>query len=284
MVLVATGNAGPRNPEGPVVAFFDVDGTLVYRTPESGPGMFARPRVVDAVCAFVRSGGIAVLSTGRSLCGVNEVRSQMPFGGFVTMDGAYVEFDGKAVVDQCFSRDLLEQTVEAMRSVDMSCFLQGTEICAQLSPDGRNPFGDVVAAARDIMGLAAIKPDLRFGKIDFFGDDYDRFCKSEFLARELTYYDVGDGCHELVMSGVNKGAGARALLRALEQAWGVAPSRVFTFGDSENDLSLFEIADVAVAMGQAAEHIRVAADYVTDTCADDGVATALEHFGFVGIE
>lgn len=38
-----------RSGHGPVVAFFDVDGTLVYRTKESGPGTCARPAVAEAV-------------------------------------------------------------------------------------------------------------------------------------------------------------------------------------------------------------------------------------------
>lgn len=98
---------------------------------------------------------------------------------------------------------------------------------------------------------------------------------------ELGYYNVGEGSHELVMPEVSKGAGARALLAELTAAAGAAPARVFAFGDSENDLSLFEAADVAVAMGQAAPHVREAADYVAVPCADDGVAQAMEHFGLI---
>lgn len=271
-----------RDGRGPVVAFFDVDGTLVHRTRESGPGTVARPAVAEAVNAFASSGGIAVLSTGRSMCGIADVSAQIPFGGFVTMDGAYVRLGETAVFDECFPRGLLKRMVSEMMSVSMSAFFQGTEVCAQLSPDGRSPYeADGVQTAHNFDGLAWIKPDLRFGKIDFSGEDYDRYLASDYLVRELTYYDVADGCHELVMPGVNKGAGARRYLEALEAKYGSAPSMVYAFGDSENDMPLFDVADVSVAMGQASDKVKARATFIADTCGNDGVASALRHFGLV---
>lgn len=271
---------GKRDDKGPVVAFFDVDGTLVYRTKESGPGTLVRPLVAEMVTRFASSGGIPVLSTGRSMCGVAEVSHQIPFRGFITMDGAHVRLGETVVFDKCFPRCLLERVVSEMNAVNMSAYFQGTEVCAQVSPDGRNPFGsEGVETARDIADLARIKPDLRFGKIDFFGIDYERYRASDFLLRKLTYYDVADGCHELVMPGVDKGMGAQRFLEALERLCGSAPSRVYAFGDSENDVSLFDVADEAIAMGQASDKVKARATYITDSCEDNGVASALRHFG-----
>ena len=34
-------------------------------------------------------------------------------------------------------------------------------------------------------------------------------------------------------------------------------------------------------MGNAHDNVKEHADYVTDTAAEDGVATALEHFGLI---
>lgn len=213
------------------------------------------------------------------MCGVSGISAQIPFRGFVTMDGAHVRLGNRVVFDKCFPRDLLAKIVSEMEAVDMSAFFQGTETCAQLSPDGRNPYDvEEVGTARSIEGLSLIKPDLRFGKIDFYGIDYGRYQKSEFLKRELMYYDVADGCHELVMPGVSKGTGAACLLEALEWETGLAPSRVYAFGDSENDISLFDIADESIAMGQSSDAVKNRATFVTGTCRDDGVARALRHF------
>lgn len=51
--------------------------------------------------------------------------------------------------------------------------------------------------------------------------------------------------------------------------------RVVAFGDNLNDLSMFSQADVRVAVGNAVEELRLAADHITDTNDNDGVAKFL---------
>ena len=53
------------------------------------------------------------------------------------------------------------------------------------------------------------------------------------------------------------------------------------FGDGENDLSMLRHAGIGVAMGTASGAVRAGADYVTGTVDEDGVLSALEHFGLV---
>lgn len=76
----------------------------------------------------------------------------------------------------------------------------------------------------------------------------------------------------LTATGADKGA-------ALEIACGdlgIAPSDVVAFGDAENDLEMFRVAGLSVAMGQASPAVRAAAAIVSETNEDDGVAVALE--------
>ena len=51
---------------------------------------------------------------------------------------------------------------------------------------------------------------------------------------------------------------------------------VVAFGDAENDLEMFRAAGAAVAMGQADEQTRAAADFVTRTNEEAGVAYAID--------
>jgi hydroxymethylpyrimidine pyrophosphatase-like HAD family hydrolase len=50
------------------------------------------------------------------------------------------------------------------------------------------------------------------------------------------------------------------------------------FGDGLNDLSMVKMAGTGVAMANAAPEVLAAADYVTLSNDDDGVAAALRHF------
>ena len=44
---------------------------------------------------------------------------------------------------------------------------------------------------------------------------------------------------------------------------------------------MLAFAGTGVAMGQAADEVKQAADYVTDACEDDGILKAFRHFGLL---
>ncbi len=261
--------------ERSAVAFFDIDGTLTYRTPGTGWRAILADEVCRAVGRFVERGNVAVLSTGRGLCAVDACVARLPFAGSVTLDGAHVVLGQVTVVDRSFSDGLLTGMVAEMRRVGMDALFQGTTgticVCSADSPE--DDWGGVLV--HDVVDLT---PEIRaygLAKVDFRQKSLAAFRSSPFLTERLCYYDVGEGCHELVMPGCSKGSGARALLNAL----GMRPSRVIAFGDSENDLSVFEVADLAVAMGTASELVRDAADIVAPPASEAGVARVLEDLG-----
>lgn len=79
---------------------------------------------------------------------------------------------------------------------------------------------------------------------------------------------------ELLPPGASKGAALRQLLKFLK----VNPENVMAMGDAENDIEMIQLAGIGVAMGQASQDVKDAADYVTASNDADGVAEALERF------
>lgn len=77
---------------------------------------------------------------------------------------------------------------------------------------------------------------------------------------------------EILPVGVSKGDGVLQLCRHL----GIDPKNVIAVGDQDNDLSTFEICGFSVAMGNAPEHVKQAADLVTGSFDEDGCAQFLE--------
>ena len=77
---------------------------------------------------------------------------------------------------------------------------------------------------------------------------------------------------ELTSAAASKGAAATDLCREL----GIDPARAVAFGDSANDLSMCGRALTFVAMGNATAEVKAAADDVTATVWDDGVARWIE--------
>ena len=67
-------------------------------------------------------------------------------------------------------------------------------------------------------------------------------------------------------------------LKELSEHLGIQQSEVMAIGDAENDLSMIEFAGTGVAMGNASETIKAAADYTVATNLEDGVKEAFENW------
>jgi Cof subfamily protein (haloacid dehalogenase superfamily) len=63
---------------------------------------------------------------------------------------------------------------------------------------------------------------------------------------------------------------------ALGEYWGIASTEIAAFGDDLNDIDMLNHAGVSVAMGNALDDVKAAADYICDTNDNDGVAKWLE--------
>ncbi|HVX46482.1 MAG TPA: HAD family hydrolase [Mycobacteriales bacterium] len=80
------------------------------------------------------------------------------------------------------------------------------------------------------------------------------------------------GLLEISALGVTKASG----LAAFAAEHGIAPEEVWVFGDMPNDLPMFDWAGHSVAVANAHPRVREAADEITASNDEDGVALVLE--------
>lgn len=66
----------------------------------------------------------------------------------------------------------------------------------------------------------------------------------------------------------------------LANKYGISLSDTMTFGDNLNDLQMIEVAGMGVAVGNAVDTLKNAADYIAENCEDDGVAKTIREFCF----
>ena len=93
-----------------------------------------------------------------------------------------------------------------------------------------------------------------------------------FLPESLTVVQTAAFYLEIIPRVINKGQGIRDICDVL----GLDPAQVISFGDAENDIPMLRAAGMGVAMGNAQEAVKAAADMVTLSNNDDGIAAALE--------
>ena len=93
-----------------------------------------------------------------------------------------------------------------------------------------------------------------------------------FLPETLTVVQTAAFYLEVIPKVINKGQGIRDICAVL----GIDPSEVISFGDAANDIPMLREAGMGVAMGNAAEAVKAAANMVTLSNNEDGIAAALE--------
>lgn len=252
----------------------DIDGTLV-RADKS-----LAPETIDAV-ARLRAAGIGfTLISARPPSGlgglVRALSLDTPLGAF---NGGTIFEPGGVIVeahrlDEAMARGLVE--LYARLGIPVWLFADGAWMTRTL--DMPHIAQETVAAALEPVVVDGFEPFLaRADKIQAVCDDPDRlaeaerqaserFGKAATIARSQPYY------LDATAAGTDKGHGVHELARAFDVPLGA----VAVLGDMPNDLPMFRVAGLAVAMGQAPDEVRAEAHLVTASNEANGVAAFIE--------
>ncbi|CAM3204981.1 Cof-type HAD-IIB family hydrolase [Sporolactobacillus spathodeae] len=111
-------------------------------------------------------------------------------------------------------------------------------------------------------------------KIIVFSFDDQKLADARAIYERQHRYSIvssGAGNFEIMARNVSKGNALDHLANYL----GIPLENVMAIGDNYNDLSMFAVAGLSVAMGNANSDIKEKCDRVTGDCQDDGVAQAI---------
>ncbi|SEN96400.1 hypothetical protein SAMN05192533_13210 [Mesobacillus persicus] len=96
---------------------------------------------------------------------------------------------------------------------------------------------------------------------------------SALFKKEAEVINWNDG-FELVAPNVSKWSGIKSLLRAYR----IHPNEVVAIGDGPNDIDMLRHVGTGVAMGNASEEVKAAADFVTGHHEEDGLAEFIDRY------
>lgn len=260
----------------------DMDGTLLDSRNQ------VSKRNLQALEALLQRGHLVVPASGRALCllpGELDGLSSHSYG--ILENGSFVWDYGKKA---CLFKRLLPQKIVRQILLDalagggyVELFADGQAYAdssfqkrLQQSGLGENfirYFSENHVFTEDLAGQTQWTESAE--KINVYFEDGKE--GMEFRRRwegkpGLTVTTSISGNAEFQAAGCSKGAA----LSWLTQKLGIRRECVVAIGDNENDLEMFETAGISVAMGNACEAVRRAADLVTADHDHDGVAAALE--------
>jgi Cof subfamily protein (haloacid dehalogenase superfamily) len=101
---------------------------------------------------------------------------------------------------------------------------------------------------------------------------YDKLSEIPGTAVTVSWEDTFD----VTADGVSKSAAIDRYAREK----GIKPSEIICFGDNYNDIDMLQYAGLGIAVENGVKLLREAADYVTCSNNEDGVAKAIEKFAF----
>ncbi|MEI5995598.1 sugar-phosphatase [Candidatus Enterococcus mansonii] len=256
----------------------DIDGTLLDSNRK------ITPKVKETLKKANEKGIYIVLCTGRPLPGVKEQLTELELYGdndfVITYNGSLVQatktneiisrytlshddfleieymarkvgahlhtIDDKAIYTA--NRDIGKYTVHEAHLVDMPLKYRAVD---EMTPD------------MSIIKMMMIdEPEILDQAISQLPEEFS----SKYTTVKSTdfYYEI-----------LNKEANKGNALAKLADHLGISQAETMAIGDNENDLSMIEYAGVGVAMGNATESVKRAADIHTTSNDEDGVAEVL---------
>jgi Cof subfamily protein (haloacid dehalogenase superfamily) len=266
----------------PALIACDVDGTLLNEDEE------VTPRTRGAARAAIDAGVLFMLATGRPPRWIPQVVDGLGFAPIA------VCANGAVIYDPETDRVLSAKTL----SVDALCEL--SEIATRVIPGAGLAVERVGASAHDsatpqfvsspgyehawlnpdntevsiedLLSAPAVKLLVRKAGARS-ADMAAALVKHVGIEGDITY-STNNGLVEIVPLGVNKANGIAEIAGPL----GITDADWVAFGDMPNDVPMLLRAGLGVAMGNAHPDALAAADEVTTTNADDGVARVLERW------
>ena len=263
----------------PRLVALDIDGTLFRNVPSTGEVVetISAP-VVEAVRSAYAAGAHVVLATGRSTFGITHVWDMLglpPDGSrvvSVASNGSVTFRYPPLEVRSTTTFDASEIVAMLMQEVPQAA-VAVEEIGVGYRINRPFPEGEITGQMRlqTVEELVA-EPVTRVIIRDPHSSEEEFLALAEKLGLHGTNYFIGwTAWLDIAPEGVTK---ASALADVCEEL-GVDRADVLAIGDGRNDIEMLRWAGRGVAMGQAPLEVQEAADFVTGTAVDDGVAREL---------
>lgn len=242
--------------------------------------------VKDAIFKAQNKGVTVAIASGRLPIGVRPYAEEL---GICERGGCYLAFNGGLVLDaqgnvlhsDVLDRKYLPAIYNALRPYDVTVLVHTHDKIFTDNNQNSYAYTEPEALHQPLHLLNDLLTDVDWDlhKILIAGKpevlhEVEPALKAQF-GQELDIFLSAPWFLDVMPKGVSKGVGVRYLAERL----GIPMEAVIACGDSYNDLSMIQCAGLGVAMQNAEDALKEAADYVTlHDCDRDGIAEVIEKF------
>lgn len=253
----------------------DVDGTLVR------PDKSLSERTVEAVQALHDAGIHFAVTSGRPPRGmemlVEPLSLRTPLAAF--NGGLVVEPEMEVLEEHTIPDDLVAPAIELLESFELSVWVyRGAD---WLIRDSDGPH--VAREAHTVQFKPSVVENfdgvVHVAKVVGVSDDYDTVASAAAAAQEeFGEHISASRSQPYYLDVTHPDANKGAVVRYLAERYAIKTDEIATIGDMPNDVLMFALSGLSIAMGNADREVQRAARRVTTTNDDDGFAHAVERF------
>ena len=275
---------GLDEPEGDRydVLVLDVDGTLLTSQKE------VTEATRDAIVEAQKRGKTVAIASGRSISGMRRTAANISleeFGGYIIAYNGTTVLNcktGECIYNQTISKDLIAPVFEAAKQAKVGILVYNDSKKELVVGTGMDKYIEADARACEVTVREAdnfVKEvDFPINKFLLTGEpeymkEVEKTMQNRFGSR-LSVFRSDPHYVELLPKFVDKGIAVEKLMKHLD----VKKDKVICVGDSYNDLPMFRLAGLGVAMENAQTEIKEAADFITGSNDEDGIVKVIEKF------
>lgn len=249
--------------------FFDIDGTLLSFKTHA-----VHPSTQRALLELRRRGVKLFISTGRHELLINNLDTSL-FDGIVSLNGQCVRIGGETIHANAMTAEDVRAAVEFVTEHRLATIFEGIDfmrlnLMTDRAREGAALLDLRMPATQDVSDI----PDYPMLQLIVFCSPEQ---EKELIARmpscETTRWTP------LLCDVMPLGGGKHVGIQKALDYYGIAREESMAFGDGENDITMLRYVGLGVAMGNADAEVKAAADYVTTSTDDGGIAKALRRFG-----
>jgi hypothetical protein len=256
----------------------DLDGTLI------DDRLTVAPRVKEALAAAQAQGVTVTLASGRMF------KAMKPFAQELNIKAPLICYQGGLVRHPLTEETTFHLAVPVQLAQEAVSLARELGIQINAFIDDRLHVETMTAEAEAYMRLARVEATVVDDLVEFLQDNPSTKLvfvnldenKTDRLVEELTAHFEGrlgiTKSHAYYTEAIHPDVSKGRALTQLAEALGVSLDEVMGIGDNLNDLSLVQTAGFGVAMGNGAPRVKAAADFVSATFEEDGVAVAIEKY------
>jgi len=249
--------------------FLDLDGTALFKgKPVKG--------VLESIKALKANNHLVALATGRSPLLLYDNDKLFETDLLVLANGSYVLAGGKVVHENYIPADVVKKLMDYSDRMKTDLVIEYSDEYTSYRKDS-----DIADRFSQIFEIENPRYDGNFypdrkvySMLVFNKDDVDDMKRS---IPELAFNESNALGYDVNLKGDLKAEGVRALVEYLNYPW----EETYAIGDGHNDITMLKYVKHGVAMGNAKEDVKAAAEYVTTDVNDYGVMNALKHYKLI---